>query len=81
MLRTVLFLSAPLSLSLDKIQPALVDDEFLHKVIVERSKELANEDIETFYTEKNMIVTQKGYEMVIFNPDEEPIIYDKSQLN
>ena len=62
---TVVFYTTPLSEKLEDMQVALLDDPVLHEAIKWYSKELEKENIETFMTDKNMIVTEDGYKFAL----------------
>ena len=70
--KLVVFYSRDLGLPYDKIKFALDDDKDLHLAIVEYSKFLLKErNIETFQTEKNIIVTEEGYKVAMYYEEKE----------
>lgn len=64
--KVVLFYKAPLSNKYEDVEKAMIDDPILNNEIKYRSKELAKENIETFKIEKNVIVTEKGYYIALY---------------
>jgi len=51
----------PLSKNKDDVFKFIVDDDELSKIIQDYKESLFKNDIETFDTIKNIIVTEKGY--------------------
>ena len=43
----------------------LIDDEILHEAIIRYREDLKKENIETWITIKNMIVTEDGYKVAL----------------
>ena len=61
----VVFYSVPLSVDINVIEEALLDDPILHEAVKIYSEELRMQNIETFKIIKNMIVTETGYKIAI----------------
>ena len=64
--KVVLFYKAPLSNKYEDVEKALIDDPILNNEIKLRSQQLAKENIETFKIDKNILVTEKGYYIAIY---------------
>lgn len=62
--------SIPLSIkkeSLIELREQLSDDITLHDTIVQYSKILEKQDIETWEIDRNLIVTEDGYKIAIYD--------------
>ena len=67
---TILFYSIPLHVELDKMELVLSPDKVLNEAVIEYSKQLAAQDIETFKTDRNMIITEGGYKIAVYGKEE-----------
>lgn len=65
----VQIISIPLSTekeTLDKLKDYVEGDENLNKLILEYKDELAKKDIETWVVDRNMITTEDGYKIALY---------------
>lgn len=60
----------PLSVNFQTMRALMDSDPFLNNFAEQHSRELALQDIETFYLEKNLLVTEKGYILITFAEEE-----------
>lgn len=63
------FYKIPLSERIEEIRKTTFKNDILHKAIVEYSEELAQDNIETWVVENNMIVTESGYIVALFKDE------------
>lgn len=60
-IRTAVINHYPLSKDKEEVFKSIIDDDDLSKIIEDYKENLAKNDIETFDTIKNIIVTEEGY--------------------
>jgi hypothetical protein len=63
------FYKISLDKKLDEVRKGLLNDPLLHDAILYHSDQLAENDIETWLVEKNMIVTEEGYKVAMYEED------------
>ena len=61
----VIFYTIPLKIKMEELESVLIDDEILHEAIIRYREDLKKENIETWITNKNMIVTEDGYKVAL----------------
>ena len=61
----VIFYTIPLKIKMEELESVLIDDEILHEAIICYREDLKKENIETWITNKNMIVTEDGYKVAL----------------
>ena len=61
----VIFYTIPLKIKMEELESVLIDDEILHEAIIRYREDLKKENIETWLTNKNMIVTEDGYKVAL----------------
>ena len=61
----VIFYTIPLKIKMEELESVLIDDEILHEAIIRYREDLKKENIETWITIKNMIVTEDGYKVAL----------------
>jgi hypothetical protein len=62
----VLIYDVPLKEDLNKVKQSLSDDELLKEAIEAYAEELISQDIEVWEYEDNMIVTEDGYKIAVY---------------
>lgn len=65
----ILIISCPLSIKKEVVYSALKDDELLINEIIKFSDYKANNGVETFKQRLNMIVTEEGYYLAVYEDD------------
>ena len=73
----VIFYTIPLKIKMEELESILIDDEILHEAIIRYREDLKKENIETWITNKNMIVTEDGYKVAL--DEESANILEKSK--
>ena len=73
----VIFYTIPLKIKMEELESVLIDDEILHEAIIRYREDLKKENIETWITNKNMIVTEDGYKVAL--DEESANILEKSK--
>lgn len=61
----VIFYTIPLKIKMEELKSVLIDDEILHEAIIRYREDLKKENIETWITNKNIIVTEDGYKVAL----------------
>lgn len=77
MSKDILFFTIPLEMDVEKLRAGLQDVEELNKAILEYSDKLAEDDIETWVVEKNLIVTEDGYKVAMYSEEVAEIPYEE----
>lgn len=75
--KTVLIYHFPLSVSFNTLLTGVSKDKLLNQAIDELVDELEIDDIEVFRRDYNLLVTEKGYRMSVY--EEDVLKYQKEQ--
>ena len=67
----VLFFTVPLSVKVTEMEKILDSDPILSQAIIEYSYYIKDQGIETFKTDRNMIITETGYRLALHEKDVE----------
>ena len=68
-MREISFFEISLSTPYEALKNLILDDKILTEKMLEFSNKLKKDNIETFKIDKNMIVTEKGYNFCIYSDD------------
>lgn len=66
-MREISFFEIALSAPYNELQHLIVDDKILTEKMLQFSNKLKEDNIETFKIDKNMIVTERGYNFCIYS--------------
>ena len=72
-------MNLPLTTSFDEVKKMTIEEDTLNKAIQDYSSKLAEQDIETWVIEHNMIVTEKGYYIALFAEEEQDFNNNKDK--
>ena len=72
------FYQIPLKIELEEVMKGRIEDSLLHRAAKEYSEELAAQNIETWVTEGNILITEGGYIVALY--DEESLKEPEDQF-